>query len=223
MDFLKAILGEELYKQVETAINAHNGNEANKDKLIKLANLATGEYVGKGKFDAEVEKLTAQLTGKQGELDAAKGLIEGLQKSAKGNEDLQGQLDQYQTTVAELQAKLAETEKKSALKVNLLAEKCNDIDYVTYKIMAQLAEQGKALELDENGNIKGWDELLSGIKTQLPTQFDKAKGQKYEPNPLPTAKTGGNMTRSEFLRKPYAERAAFANENPDAYKEIMNN
>ena len=32
MEFLKEILGEELYKQFEEKINAHNGDEANKDK-----------------------------------------------------------------------------------------------------------------------------------------------------------------------------------------------
>ena len=72
MDFLKAIQGEELYAQVENAINAFNGNDANKDKQVKLANLGTGEYVGKGKYDS----LQAQLTGKQTELDTANGLIE---------------------------------------------------------------------------------------------------------------------------------------------------
>jgi hypothetical protein len=30
------------------------------------------------------------------------------------------------------------------------------------------------------------------------------------------------MTKGDFLRKTYAERAAFAAENPDAYKSIMN-
>lgn len=186
MDFLKDILGEELFKRIETAINAHNGNEANKDKLIKLANLATGEYVGKGKHDADLEKLTAQLNGKQSELDAANGLIEGFKKSAKGNEELQGKITQYQSTVTDLQAKLAETKVKAAFKVGLLSEKCNDIEYVTYKIMENLKGQGKTLELDENDNIKGWDDILSGAKTQLPNQFDKAgNGKKVDPNPLP--------------------------------------
>ena len=36
MDFLKDILGEELFKQVEAALNAYNGNDANKDKQVKL-------------------------------------------------------------------------------------------------------------------------------------------------------------------------------------------
>ena len=41
MEFLKEILGEELYKQFEEKVNAYNGNEANKDKQIKLANLSS--------------------------------------------------------------------------------------------------------------------------------------------------------------------------------------
>ena len=36
MEFLKEILGESLYTQLEQALNAYNGNEANKDKQVKL-------------------------------------------------------------------------------------------------------------------------------------------------------------------------------------------
>ena len=60
MEFLKQILGEELYAKVAEKVNAFNGNEANKDKQIKIANLGTGEYIGKGKYDA----LQALLDGK---------------------------------------------------------------------------------------------------------------------------------------------------------------
>ena len=52
MEFLKEILGEELYSQVESKINEYNGADANREKQIKLANLGSGEYVGKGKFDS---------------------------------------------------------------------------------------------------------------------------------------------------------------------------
>ena len=52
MEFLREILGEELFNQLVEKINTHNGNEANKDKQVKLGNLASGEYVGKGKYDA---------------------------------------------------------------------------------------------------------------------------------------------------------------------------
>ena len=36
MDFLREVLGEELYRQVEQALNAYNGDEAHKDRQVKL-------------------------------------------------------------------------------------------------------------------------------------------------------------------------------------------
>ena len=221
MEFLKAILGDDLYKQFEEKVNAYNGNEANKDKQIKIGNLGTGEYVGKGKFDSEIEKLNALLSGKDTELQTANNLIAELKKGTKGNEELQGKITGYESQVAQLQTQLQETKIKAALKVALLSEKAVDIDYLTFKVNEKLKGEGKTLELDENENIKGWDDLLSGLKTQFPTQFEKANTVHIDPNPLPTPTPGGAMTRSEFMRKPYAERAAFANENPEAYKEIM--
>lgn len=188
MEFLKSILGEDLYKQIEEKINAHNGNEANKDKQIKIGNLGGGEYVGKGKFDAEIEKLTAQLSGKDTELQTANDLIAELKKGTKGNEELQGKITGYETQVAQLQAQLQETKINAALKVALLSEKAIDVPYMTFKIMEKLKGEGKALELDENENIKGWDDLLSGLKTQFPAQFEKAGngGFTVDANPLPS-------------------------------------
>lgn len=174
MDFLKEILGEELFAQLTEKLNAHNGNEANKDKQVKLGNLASGEYVGKGKFDA----LNELLTGKQTELDTANGLIEQLKKGTKGNEELQGKITQYESTVADLQAQLQETKIKSAIKVALLSEKAVDVDYLTFKLNEKLKEKDESLELDENENIKGWDDKLSGLKTQFPTMFETASGNK---------------------------------------------
>ena len=184
MEFLKEILGEELFNQFKEKIDTFNGNEANKDKQIKLANLGTGDYVGKGKFDA----LNELLTGKQTELDTANGLIAELKKGAKGNEEMQGKITQYESTVAELQAQLQETKIKSAIKVALLSEKAVDVDYLTYKLNEKLKEKGENLELDENDNIKGWDEKLSGLKTQFPTMFESATAgsKKVMENKLPS-------------------------------------
>lgn len=189
MEFLKEILGEELYKQLESKINEHNGNEANKDKLIKIANLASGEYVGKGKFDGLQETINA----KDIEIANANKLIEDLKKASKGNEELQGKFSQYEQENAKLQAELQQTKIKSAIKVGLLAEHCNDVDYVTYKLMEKLKEKNESLELDENDNIKGWDDKLSGLKTQLPSQFASAGSgeKKVEENRLP----GSNQDR----------------------------
>ena len=118
MDFLKALFsGNALtYELLEQAINAHNGNEPHKENQIKLGNLGTGQYVDKGKYDA----LNEQLTGKQTELDKANGLIAELQKATKADEGLQQKITDYETEKAQLQAELAETKLKSAIKIALL-------------------------------------------------------------------------------------------------------
>ena len=91
MEDLKKALGDELYTQVESKIKEYNGLDANKEKQIKLANLGSGEYVGKGKFDS----LTADLAAKQTELETANNLISDLKKGTKGNEDLQSKITGY--------------------------------------------------------------------------------------------------------------------------------
>lgn len=217
MDFLKAILGDELYSQLESKVNEHNGNEANKENQVKIGNLGKGEYVSKAKHDA----LQELLNGKETELASANTLIADLKKSTKGNEDLQGKITGYETQVANLQAELEATKIKSALKVALLSEKAIDIDYLTFKVEEKLKAEGRKLELDDNENIKGWDDLLSDLKTQVPNQFETIIDRKIEPNRLPKPEDRTSYTKDDLLRKPYAERQKIYNENPEAYKEIM--
>lgn len=217
MEFLKTILGDELYAQFSEKLNAYNGNEENKDKQIKLANLAGGEYVGKGKYDA----LQALLDGKTNELNTANGLIDELKKGTKGNEDLQGKITAYEGKVQQLQEQLQETKIKSAIKVALLSEKAVDVDYLTFKLESKLKDENKTLELDENDNIKGWNDMLSGLKTQFPTQFESSSSKKFEEHKLEHGEEKNTFTKNEILKKPYAERMELFNENPDAYREAM--
>lgn len=185
MEFLKALFGDRAltYDEFAQAINAHNGNEANKDNQLKIANLASGEYVGKGKYDA----LDALLKGKETELDTANGLIAELKKGTKGNEELQGKITGYETQVADLQAQLQETKVNAAVKVALLSEKAVDVDYLTFKLNEKLKEKGESLELDENDNIKGWDALRDGLKTQFPKMFESGTDGKkvFDDDSLP--------------------------------------
>lgn len=182
MDFLKEILGEELYAQIEEKINAHNGNEANKDKQIKIANLGGGEYVSKAKHDA----LQALLDSKDQELTAANGLIDGFKKSQKDNEAVQGQITAYQDQVSQLQAQLVQTQIDSGLKIAFMEAGGTDIDFLIWK--AKQGNDGKPLELGEDGKIKGIDDMISGLKTSAPNHFKKAGGVKVEENPLPSGK-----------------------------------
>ena len=204
MDFLKELFGGKplTFDELVTAINAHNGNEANKEKQIKVANLGSGEYVGKGKYDA----LQALFDGQKTELETANNLIADLKKDTKGNEELQGKITNYESVVVPgLQKQLAETKANSALKVALLSAKALDIDYLTYKVKEKMKAEDKTLELDENENIKGWDDILSGLKTQCPNQFESSSGGGIDPNPLPTGEPGNAepQTLADAIRMEY--------------------
>lgn len=219
MNFLKEILGEELYSQVESKVNEYNGNEANKDKQVKIGNLGTGEYVGKGKYDA----LQELVNGKETELKSANDLIAELKKGTKGNEELQKKIGAYDVQVAELQAQLQETKIKSALKVALLSEKAVDVDYLTFKLNEKLKEKGEALELDENENIKGWEDKLSGLRTQFPSMFESAGADGYQvlgDNRLPGGDDSNALTKEQFEKMGYQSRLKLKQEQPDVYAQM---
>lgn len=216
MEFLKELLGAELYAQVESKINEHNGNEANKENQVKIGNLGKGEYVSKAKHDA----LQELLNGKDTELKSANDLIAELKKGTKGNEELQGKITGYETQVADLQKQLAETKIKAAVKVALLSEKALDVPYLTYKLEEKLKAEGRMLELDDNENIKGWDDLLSGLKTQLPNQFESITDKKIELNRLPKSEDGQTMSKEEFNKLGYNSRVKLREENPELYETL---
>lgn len=219
MEFLKTILGDALYAQVESAINSFNGEEANKDKQIKLANLGSGEYVGKGKYDS----LQEQLTGKQTELDTANGLIADLKKSTTDNEALQTRITDYETQIGQLQAQLAQTQLENAIQLGLRDAKAADPDYLAYKLREKYKDE---LSLDEGGKVKGWDDKIAGLKTQFPTQFESADGDGdgdydvYKPNHLKRGDGGKTTpTKEEFKSMSYEQRVALKQQNEKLYKE----
>lgn len=224
MEFLKEILGEELFKQLEAAINTYNGNEANKDKQVKLENINSGNYVSKLKY----EDIVQQLSGKNIELKTANGLIDELKKGTKGDEDLQSKITTYKTQIAKLQKELQETKIMSAIKVALLSEKAVDVDYLTYKLNEKLKEKGETLELDENNNIKGWNDKLSGLKTQFPSMFEAGTGkggyQVLGDNRLPGG-DGGNVTvtKEQFQKMGYNDRLKLKQENEQLYRQLAKN
>ena len=165
------------------------------------------------KLKGDFDNLTAQHT-------ESTNLIEQLKAGTKDSEKLQGQISTYETQISQLQDQLKQTQLESEIKVALLAAKASDVEYMTFK----LKEKGE-LELDGEGHIKGIDDKIAGLKAQFPAQFGtesgNSKGQVIEENKLPMSEKRDSLTKEELLKKPYAERQQFFNENPEAYKEIM--
>ena len=187
MEFLKSIFGEKplSYEEFVQAINAHNGNEANKENLIKLANLGSGAYVSKDKFAA----LETDKNGLQSKLDEANGLIETLKKSAKNDEAAQQKITDYETRIGQLETELQKTKLENAVNLAIRDAKGLDADYLAYKLSAS-----GDLELDENGKIKGIDEKITVLKTQYPNQFEGASNDGLQSIPQKLPEGDGNRT-----------------------------
>lgn len=176
-------------------------------------------------LDVRYGKLKDEHTAKLTELEQANNLIGELKKSAKGNEDLEGKIRTYETeTIPQLQKQLEDTKIRSAIKVSLLSEKAVDVDYLTYKLEEKLKESGETLQLDDNENIKGWEDKLTALKTQFPKMFEgSSSAKKIDENKLPNGdgKSGAGMTKADIFKMSYADRAKYQSENPEEYNTIM--
>ena len=209
---LKELLGDDLYKQVQAKIDEKNSTETDKLKHVRYTDLSEGKYVSKDKYDSELDKLNTLLTGKDTEIGNANKLIEELKKASKDDDGMQQKISTYETENARLQKELEETKVNSAIKVALLEAHAVDTDYMTYKIKAALKEKNEELKLDDEGHIKGWDNMLTDLKTQFPAQFTASSGsddgkRNIIENKLPDGNPGNTNTEpkdlAEALRQKY--------------------
>lgn len=152
-------------------------------------------------------------------------LIEQLQKDNKGNAALQQSVTDYQTQIAALQAQRDRERLDYALKLALMSDKALDTDYLAFKALEKHPEWKEHPEnaLDEAGKLKGADDLLAGLKTQFPQQFETTTTTRtVEVQRLPDQQDNrGGVTRSDVLKMSYAERTKLYEDNPDAYKAAM--
>lgn len=169
-------------------------------------------------LDIRYGKLKTQHEGKLAELGEAQKLIEELKKSGTGNEELQGKVTAYEQQIAQLQAQLKETQLNAEANTALLAAgvKPDDIDYVKFKLKAK-----GELELGDDGHIKGMDDKIAALKTQLPAQFENSNAKKYEERKLPSNENNSDgITKEAFAKMGYQERLKLYNDNPEAYAEL---
>ena len=170
-------------------------------------------------LDVRYNKLKTQHDGATAELTEAKKLIEDLQKSNKGNESLQAKVSEYEAKIQQLQADLDKTQLEAEIKVQLLAAKALDVDYLAFK----LKEKGE-LALGEDGKIKGWDDKLAGLKTQFPNQFEGSGKKNILELKLPPHDGGGaTVTKEQFLQMGYNDRLKLKQDNEKLYRQLAKN
>lgn len=214
------LLGTELYAQVKAKVDAANADQADTTKHIKFVDLSEGKYVNRLKL----EDLQTKYDGQTQELNNANTLIEQLKTGSGGNEELQQKITAYETQVQNLQAELADTRLKSAVKTALHAANVKDVDYLTFKLNEGLNAKGEKLEIDDNGAIKNWDSKLETLKTSFPEMFngEGGAGEGFKPLGSGGLPSGGGqkvVTKEQFAKMGYDERVKFKEENEKLYKQ----
>lgn len=157
------------------------------------------------------------LTAQYGE---SARLIEQLKAGGADNEALQGKITAYEAQIAQLNAQLNDQKIDSAMdrKLTAAGAKPEDFDYLKF----QWRKKGE-VTLDDNGEIKGGDDAVAGLKTQHPVQFASAATQReLEPHRLPDRnKDGGNtVTKEEFNKMGYNSRVKLKETDPELYNQL---
>ena len=165
-----------------------------------------------GKLKTDHDNLTA-------EHKKSTDLIAELQKTTQGQEDVQKQITEYKQTIQKLQEEAQEAKTESALKIGLLSAgaKAGDIDYLIYKISH---DSDWNPELGDDGQVKGLDEKLKGLKTQYPNQFETTSQKKVEEKKLEKPDDESSVSKEEFNKMSYQERLNLYNTNPDQYEKL---
>ena len=186
--------------------------EMKQNKIFTASEENLDVRYGKLKTDHE------ELTKKHGE---SENLIKQLQEATKGQEEVQSKITQYEATIKQLQEEAQEAKTESALKIGLLSAgaKAGDIDYLIFKMSH---DSDWKPELGDDGQVKGLDEKLKGLKTQYPNQFETTSQKKVEEKKLDKPDNDSKVTKEEFAKMGYQARMKLYNDNPELYKELTN-
>ena len=212
MEFLKTVLSEELYNQLTVALNTYNGNPENKEKQIKLANLASGQYVDKGKYDT----LTAEKSNLEGQITTLNNTISDLKKNNADNETVQTTITNLQTELKKQQTANEQITKSYALKEQLTKHGVLDPDYLIYK-----AGGLEKFNFDKEGRPIGVEETVKPYRedTTMAHLFKQETKPPYNPN--------GGSSGSGGVSNPFAketvnltEQGRMLKENPAQAREL---
>lgn len=122
-------------------------------------------------LDVRYKKLKDDYDAKDKEHNESLTLIDQLKKASKGNEDMQTKITDYESRISQLEEENAKIKIDTALKLALQEAGVTNVDYITFEINKVLNADNKALELDENGHIKGINDLIESQKKLQPDFF----------------------------------------------------
>lgn len=152
---------------------------------------------GEENLDVRYSKLKSDHEGMSRELSEAKELIKTLKKGTSNDEGLQGKIMEYETKIDALSAENEKLKVEGALKVALLdaGAKASDIDYLIFKA----GTGDRDLQISDDGKLKGQDDLISGLKTQFPGNFEAPEQKQVQEHKLETGDPGAGTNEPKTL------------------------
>lgn len=166
----------------------------------------------------ELATITKERDDLKKDVETRDKQIDDLQKSAKGNEELQKQIE-------DLQKENRATKVNAAIEKALTGAKAKNLTAVK----ALLKDLDKA-ELADDGTIKGLEDQIKGLKSADDTKFlfeEEAKQKKPTIKGASPADPGDDkpkgITKEQFNRMGYKDRLKLFNEDRETYDLLSGN
>lgn len=160
LEFLKELLGTELYAQVAGKLKGHE------DKVKNFVDISDGGYVPKTKLESETEKANSY----KAQLDETKTQLAALKTAAGNSEELTKKIsemqEKYNADTAELNKRLAAQELDFSV-----SEKLRDAELKVRnpKTMMRLLDKSKLKK--DGADIIGLKEQLEALGKEDPSLF----------------------------------------------------
>ena len=156
-------------------------------------------------IDIRYNKLKEDKQAQDNEFQKAQELIKQLQDSAKGNEEIQNKIKEYEAQIEQLQADAAKAKLDYAIKAGLLERNVNpdSMDFLLFKIN----QDNKDIKLNEESKLEGID--FDELKTKYASHFkaeDSNASKRLDPNSLPQGGEPNNEPKSlaDALKQKYS-------------------
>lgn len=164
----------------------------------------------------DVEKAKADYEDVKTQLETANATITDLKKNNVDNEKLQNKVTEYETEIAKLKDEAAKKDFNYRLEDALKGSKAKNL-----KALKALLDMDKVkLEGDK---FTGLEEQLTALKESDAYLFDAEEQQPPQLGGFKPTNTGGapkGITKEQFHKMSYSERAELYNAQPEVYKQL---
>lgn len=174
---------------------------------------------GEENIDVRYNKLKGNYDALINKDKEAQALIEQLKANSANSEETKAKISDYEARIAELEAQNKQMAIDNAIKFELLAKgaKANDIDYLIYRAKNSDTE----IKLDKDGNVKGLEDLVDGLKKNYSGNFEESEKKKVDVKDLPKDEEDKpTVSADQFKKMNYRERNKLYTENKELYEQL---